>query len=108
MPYIGKDKKKDYAGHSVNLKSQRLKLFAQRGIICVECGLSASFFALENHANSLQSKPHFNLYGRDSDGDEVLFTKDHIHPKSKGGKDRMDNYQVMCVVCNEEKADIIQ
>jgi len=34
---------------------------------------------------------HFNLYGYDTEGNEVLLTKDHILPKSKGGTDHLSN-----------------
>lgn len=27
-------------------------------------------------------------------------TKDHIVPKSKGGPDKIENYQTMCTECN--------
>ena len=35
----------------------------------------------------------------------ILFTKDHILPRSKGGKNWLQNYQTMCYNCNQEKAD---
>ena len=41
----------------------------------------------------------------DDNGQEVLITKDHIIPKSKGGKDKLDNYQTMCVRCNKRKGN---
>jgi 5-methylcytosine-specific restriction endonuclease McrA len=44
------------------------------------------------------------LYGKNSKGEEVLLTKDHIKPKSLGGKNHHSNYQTMCVDCNVEKA----
>lgn len=50
---------------------------------------------------------HMNLYGT-KNGQEILFTKDHILPKSKGGTNTMDNYQIMCRICNEKKADKIE
>jgi 5-methylcytosine-specific restriction endonuclease McrA len=34
-----------------------------------------------------------------------MMTKDHIMPKSKGGKNHFDNYEPMCSDCNTEKAD---
>jgi 5-methylcytosine-specific restriction endonuclease McrA len=30
-------------------------------------------------------------------------TKDHIFPKSKGGKDVIENMQTMCTICNKNK-----
>ena len=32
-------------------------------------------------------------------------TKDHIIPKSKGGKDILDNFQTMCFECNTKKGN---
>jgi hypothetical protein len=29
-----------------------------------------------------------------------MFTKDHIQPKTKGGKDTIDNLRTMCASCN--------
>lgn len=39
----------------------------------------------------------------DENGKEVLMTKDHIIPKSKGGANDISNYQTMCKRCNEAK-----
>jgi len=36
-------------------------------------------------------------------GHEVLMTKDHIIPKSKGGKNTLKKYQTMCTHCNCRK-----
>jgi 5-methylcytosine-specific restriction endonuclease McrA len=41
---------------------------------------------------------------RDS-GKVILFTIDHIVPKSKGGANTLDNLQIMCEQCNWDKAD---
>ena len=35
-----------------------------------------------------------------------MLTRDHIYPKSKGGLDNIKNYQVLCVKCNQKKADL--
>lgn len=39
----------------------------------------------------------------DENGKEVLMTKDHVIPKSKGGANDISNYQTMCKRCNEAK-----
>lgn len=45
---------------------------------------------------------YYNLY----DEDDVLFTLDHILPKSKGGSKRnMINHQTMCATCNNRKGN---
>lgn len=38
----------------------------------------------------------------------ALWTVDHVIPVSKGGTDDQRNLVLMCVTCNEKKADLIQ
>ena len=96
--------KKLFDGHMVNMTSQRYQLFNVKGVTCVGCGLVGSFFGLEKIKGQQGNVYHFNLYGI-REGVEVLMTKDHIIPKSKGGSNTLDNYQVMCFDCNIEKGD---
>jgi len=93
----------EYFGFRVAMGSQRYRLFKKRGITCAHCGLTGKFFALERHMPF--ERPHFNLYAIDPDGNEVLMTKDHIVPKSKGGKNWQSNYQVLCCRCNCKKGN---
>jgi hypothetical protein len=93
---------------SVRMGSHRYQMFAEKGTICQRCGLEGKFFALEKAWSTKGKKFHFNLYGFDSDKKEVMLTKDHIHPRSKGGKNNLDNYQVLCETCNSKKADKIK
>ncbi len=83
-------------------RSARYQLFKDKGTKCVKCGLNGEFFAAEKH--SCDKKYHLNLYAL-KDGNEVMMTKDHIIPRSKGGKDFHENYQPMCFYCNVEKGD---
>ena len=92
----------DLNGDEVKMNSGRLHTF-RNSIYCTCCGLKATYFAKERHGGDLRY--HLNLYGIDSDGDEVLFTKDHIVPKSKGGRNSRQNYQTMCSPCNALKGN---
>lgn len=35
-------------------------------------------------------------------------TIDHIRPRAKGGKDELENYQMMCTICNRDKGDTFE
>lgn len=92
--------RRDMDGDLINMGSDRYKVF-QRSCICVECGIEGTYFLKEKH---ISKEPyHFNLYGVNDDGQEILMTKDHIIPKSQGGKNHLDNYQTMCTKCNAMK-----
>ena len=95
----------DLYGYRVRLQSPRLELLRIKGTVCVNCGLEGVFFRLET-ANANMT-PHLNLYGVNSDGKPILFTKDHIIPKSKGGANELENYQTMCSPCNEKKGNTL-
>ena len=90
-----------YGGFSVKLYSLRLQTFKVKGIKCVSCEIEGQYFILEEHHK--QGTPHFGLYAVDQTGAEVLMTKDHIIPKSTGGKDFLENLQPMCARCNTQK-----
>lgn len=100
---------KTYADKPVYMDSLRYQTFLNSGLVCVDCGLEATFFGLETTQFNLENSAHFhfNLYGIDEEGDEVLFTKDHIFPKSRGGRNHISNLQTMCSVCNTKKGSKI-
>ncbi len=104
----GKGSKKTYKigkkEYSVKMNSDRYKVF-KKNPSCVCCGLTATKARLEMTRGT--PTPHFNLYGVDAEGTLILMTKDHIIPKSKGGKNSMDNYVTMCRTCNTLKANAI-
>lgn len=104
LPYIG-NYKKEYDGDLIKMNSQRYEVF-NNSCTCIECGLEGTYFVKES--NCPQEVYHFNLYGVNKEGEEVLMTKDHIIPKSKGGKNTLENYQTMCVKCNRKKGDKIE
>jgi 5-methylcytosine-specific restriction endonuclease McrA len=89
----------------VSMGSHRYQLYAEKGVICVNCGTIGTYFALERGKKDNPNRFHFNLYGKDDRGREIMITKDHIMPRSKGGKNKLSNYQPMCLKCNQRKAD---
>lgn len=95
--------KRKYFGVWLNVGSHRQKVI-KRSPICVGCGLVVSFAAVERWKKQKDAW-HVNYYGVDDAGNEVLFTKDHIIPVAKGGKNSLDNLQTMCYVCNQKKGD---
>lgn len=112
LPFVffGKKEKsiKLYDEHPVKMGSLRYQVFASKGTKCVKCGLEGRYFALEQNFALRDAKSksfHFNLYGLDESGEEVLFTKDHITPKSRNGSDQLENLQPMCYPCNYRKKD---
>jgi len=98
-----------YDGHEVKMFSLRYHTF-KKSLSCVSCGLKGKFFALERYMRRVpwDNRFHFNLYAIISNGEEVLMTKDHINPKSLGGKEHIDNMQTMCKVCNELKMNRVE
>lgn len=101
-------------GYKINPKSLRYGTF-NKNLTCVGCGIKGKFLALErclsdkggNEGNKEGQGFHLNLYALDEMGREVLMTKDHIIPKSKGGPDVLENMQTMCTYCNFHKQDNI-
>ena len=90
-------------GRTFNRTSHRLVLFSTKGVTCSACGLAGSYYRLESHGKDIT--PHLNLYAVSAAGKPILMTKDHTHPKSKGGKNELENYTTMCQPCNSAKAD---
>lgn len=98
--------KVDFDGDLIKGNSQRYQTFFTKGCKCVVCGIKGKYFAKEKFAD--QSIYHLNLYAVDDNGDEILMTKDHIIPRSKGGIDDISNYQTMCKLCNEAKGNKLE
>lgn len=83
------------------IRSQRVNDLIQLGTKCVRCSREGIKFLMTiDKPGSL----HFDLY----DEHNHLMNIDHIHPKSKGGKDHIDNYQLMCEEDNSKKGATIE
>lgn len=90
----------------IKVNSLRMQTFFRGGTTCKACGKKASFFAVERPHFEHDPFPfHLNLYYRDQESRETLFTHDHIIPKSMGGKDFILNTQPMCLPCNQKKGN---
>lgn len=101
------DKKADVEidGYLVHRSSLRYKVFYQKGTVCCRCGRKGAYFTLDKETAEYDgNRRHFNLYSEDN----VLMTKDHILPRSMGGKDKVSNMQTMCVHCNVKKGHQIE
>ena len=97
-------------GNLVHISQPKLELFklnfTKNGGVCKceLCGVEASYAVVEKHPS--HSRYHFQMYTVCKDTkNEILFNIDHIIPKSVGGGDDIDNYQLTCDVCNRTKAD---
>lgn len=88
-------------GDEIKANSQRYQTFFTKGTKCVCCGIEGKYFAKE--CSPGDGHYHLNLYALDENGEEVLMTKDHIIPRSRGGANKLFNYQPMCVICNVNK-----
>lgn len=88
-------------GENIYALSDRYKTFFSKGCSCCVCGAKGDHWVLLK--NEGDNQYHLNLYAKTSDGTIVLMTKDHIIPKSKGGKSHLSNYQPMCEECNKKK-----
>lgn len=91
-----------FCGLEFTAKNDNMKTF-ENSLQCNCCGESASYFKVEENIHENRKATYImRLYGV-INGKEILFTKDHIIPKAKGGKNQLRNYQTMCEKCNKEK-----
>jgi len=73
-------KAKDLAEQKIKvMPAMRWRVFQRDKWKCVSCGRSAA--------------------------NDVILHVDHIIPRSKGGKDELDNYQTLCHICNIGKSN---
>jgi len=73
-------------------------LIERDGTKCKCCGKEGTHFEARLWHDKL-SGIHLDLYADDGS----LLTRDHIIPKSKGGEDTIDNFQILCETCNTSK-----
>lgn len=83
--------------------SDTMKVIAKNPKCCF-CGAEAvKAFAIDNGNGRIGIK-----FFTEKNGELILFTKDHKKPKSKGGRNKLNNYQTCCEICNRLKGNISQ
>lgn len=106
LKYVDKDNKaKEFVvdGVTYNIRMDTSRYFVfKNSIECAACGIKGTKIILEINQND--KSPHFNLYAEEN-GKLVLMTKDHVLPRSKGGKNEMSNYKTLCAICNNLKGN---
>ena len=99
-----------FDGHRMKPYSKRYLTF-MKGVVC-ECGTEGTHFYKERSQPKKKAKYnpnepwHFNLYGYNKHGHEILMTKDHIIAKSNGGSNEVSNLITMCTKCNGKKGSM--
>jgi 5-methylcytosine-specific restriction endonuclease McrA len=108
----------------------------KRNQVCVRCGLVGTRFRLERSVMAdtqaiscmlgdgcpwcsihpranlhMEGSPHLNLYGFKTNEQgvvkSILMTRDHVHPRSKGGSNTIENQVTLCSPCNEKKGNLL-
>lgn len=77
------------------------ELINRDGLECKNCKKIPEYFAL---GKDKINRWHLDLYS-EYNNDHYMYTIDHVHPRSKGGKNELSNYQLLCKKCNEIKGD---
>lgn len=97
-----KKEKIQFGEYLVKTGSKRYQVFRRSFSCAGTCGRRIHHARLECYeVDAGKSIGHFNFYS----ADDVLMTKDHIFPVSKGGKNHISNLQTMCKKCNERKSN---
>lgn len=91
---------KEFLGQPIYMDSLRCQTFKKSGTVCVHCKLEGAYFAVERREE--ETRFQLNLYGLIGLR-EILFTKDHIVPRSRQGEHHLENLQTMCSPCNNLK-----
>jgi hypothetical protein len=85
------------------------QVYRAKGYTCLRCGLTGDKAALWTDLKDGDPRSvHTDLVGFDKDGDIFMITRDHIHPRSKGGPTNIENLQPLCSLCNARKSDRVE
>lgn len=81
--------------------SKTFKVVERDNFKCVGCGLNATHIVIVKNGYSHTVK----AYNIEDVNNPVLFTKDHIIPRSNSGNNQYFNLQCHCVICNSNKSN---
>ena len=82
---------------------RRLKVFANKGVVCVKCGKVGTRLIKRRIIHKGGSfEDHVDLFTDDL----CLMTVDHILARADGGSEDLANKQPMCSKCNSKKDSI--
>ena len=106
----------DGKAYRVNMGASRLQVL-KKNPLCACCGIRATDASLDLDAKRTKETGNFhyhvNLYARSGEHGKdhqhmILLTKDHVVPRSKGGKEEESNFQTLCANCNflKDNADL--
>jgi len=88
--------------YAVHVSGLRLSTFKIHGVVCQLCGVAGTHFKLQRSKGQPKDcHHHFNLYANCG----TLMTQDHVIPRSKGGRNSLENSQTLCEKCNSTKGD---
>jgi hypothetical protein len=73
---------------------------------CWDCGCVADRWVADGQSQRGTIPPVLNLYGMRR-GKLAMMTRDHIIPKSLGGKDVVENLRPGCDYCNSKRGNIL-
>ena len=88
----------DLDGDKIKFNSLRLQVFKEHGTKCEYCGIEGKYF-IKERLTEQNVRPHLNLYGVDSKGNNVLLTKYKINKTLP--EYNISNYNVSCEICNK-------
>ncbi|MEO5350760.1 MAG: HNH endonuclease [Magnetococcus sp. YQC-3] len=95
-----------FKGVPVKISDPKYIIF-KKNTNCYLCGIEGSFIALERKLDQPELPYIFNLYAVNKNNEEILMTKDHIFPKSMGGRNDISNLETCCERCNNTKGSKI-
>ena len=78
-------------------------LMADHDLYCVKHGEVGG--SNKNRRDVLITRYGNRCIACEASGDHVMLTIDHVVPKSKGGRNTIDNLQLLCRPCNGAKGD---